>query len=333
MLYIRTDGNADIGTGHVMRCLSIAKANEKNGIDCTFIVADDRMKPWIEEQGFSVVCLDSLWNDLDVETDKMVRLIKDCGIERLLIDSYFVTFDYLSRLHRLTYITYIDDLDDFIYPCSELINYNIYAEKLDYPARYPNTRLLLGPKYAPLREEFRGLSRRINRNMVEHVLLTVGGADPLNIATQIVERVKQDSGVSNMHYHIVAGRFMAQISRLSTLAKKYEGVTIHQHVEKMSVLMRDCDVAISAGGTTLYEICACGVPTVILSIADNQRMAVSAFSDSYMLGCGDFRDGEDKCLKKVTTNLLQLVGDYDLRRSLSEKCFDLVSNPTPLLFA
>ena len=100
MLYIRADGNAEIGTGHVMRCLSIARAARSQGTQCVFIVADKNMAVLLDEQGFRYICLDSVWNDLNRETAQMERLIQKENIRLLLIDSYFVAPEYLSRLHQ-----------------------------------------------------------------------------------------------------------------------------------------------------------------------------------------------------------------------------------------
>jgi UDP-2,4-diacetamido-2,4,6-trideoxy-beta-L-altropyranose hydrolase len=282
------------------------------------------MKPLIEEQGFTVICLDTIWNDLDKETAKMSKLIIEHKIEKLLIDSYFVTYDYLKSLNERTYVIYIDDLNAFIYPCSVLINYNIYADRLDYPSRYPNTKLLLGPKYAPLRVEFLNLLPRIVQDEVESVLITTGGNDPYNVAGQLVEQMQRYSDLQKLRINVVAGRFSEHITELQELSKKYTNVTVHINPNSMAELMRRCDIAVSAGGTTLYELCACGTPTVVFSMADNQTAAVSAFSDGYMLGCGDYRDDGDSCISKMIVNLSRLTGDYKLRVELSSKCYGII---------
>jgi spore coat polysaccharide biosynthesis predicted glycosyltransferase SpsG len=144
MLYIRTDGNPEIGTGHTMRCLSIAGAVEKKGGKVTFIVADDSASTMITERGYHVICLDSIWKDLSAEVESMISAIIENSIGKLLIDSYFVTTEYLQKLCELTQVIYIDDVNAIHYPCNMLINYNCYAEKFHYPARYPDTTLLLG---------------------------------------------------------------------------------------------------------------------------------------------------------------------------------------------
>jgi UDP-2,4-diacetamido-2,4,6-trideoxy-beta-L-altropyranose hydrolase len=324
MLYIRVDGNAEIGTGHIMRCLSIANEERNSGGDCTFITADLEMTSVIDEQGFSSICLNSIWNDLDSEIDKMEELVNRLNIRNLLVDSYFVTFKYLKCLYMLTYLTYIDDLNTFIYPCSELINYNIYADRLDYPSRYPNTKLLLGPKYAPLRAEFISLPPRIVRDEVESVLITTGGNDPYNVARQLVEQMQRCSDLQKLRINVVAGRFSKHIAELHELSKKHTNVIVHINPISMAELIRSCDIAVSAGGTTLYELCACGTPTVVFSMADNQVAAVSAFSEVYMLGCGDYRDDGGSCISEMIKNLSRLVRDNNLRMELSSKCYGII---------
>ena len=324
MLYIRADGNAEIGIGHIMRCLSIAKAHRKSGGDCTFITADTNMKPLLDEQGFSVICLDSKWDDLSQETEKMERLIEERKIEKLLVDSYFVTPDYLSRLHKLTYLIYMDDLDAFVYPCSALINYNIYADKLCYSARYDNTKLLLGLKYTPIREEFMDMPTRKISEDVHSVLVLTGGADPYNVAGKFTSRAMVYDGLSRLAYHIVSGRFNEHLPELLVLSKKYSGITIHQNISNLSKLMLECDIAVSAGGSTLYELCASGMPAVIFASADNQLAAISAFSEGYMLGCGDYREDPDTCLEKLVAGIAKLTKETKLRQEFSSKCRDLV---------
>lgn len=324
MLYIRADGNAEIGTGHIMRCLSTAKAALRLGEACTFITADKNMESLLMEQGFHVICLDSVWNDLDRETNKMVSLISEHQIKKLLVDSYFVTAEYLQKLCDLTYVIYMDDLNAFHYPCHTLINYNVYADKFEYPANYPNTKLLLGPQYAPLREEFQNLPQRVIRDSVKAVMITTGGSDPYNISGKLVKMAKENTRLKSLEFHIAAGRFNANLSMLQDLTKRYSGVIIHKSVQKMSELMLNCDIAVSAGGSTLYELCACGTPTITFAWADNQLDGVATFSENIMLGAGDVRENEEICLARLIASIEQLAEDNLLRQNISVKIRALV---------
>ena len=333
MLYIRVDGNPEISTGHINRCLSIADAFKDKSIETTFIVADEYMKNSISERGHHVICLDSDYADMGKETNQMAQLIKERHVEKLIVDSYFVTFAYLQALRKLTYIVYIDDLNAFHYPCGMLINYNIYADKLDYQTRYPKTALLLGCGYAPLRKEFQNLPSRVLRKDVKSILVTTGGADPYNVAIKLVKAAKTNPYLRHLEFDIVAGQFHPNKNALELLEREYNGVNIHMNVKNMSQLMLNCDVAVSAGGSTLYELCACGTPTITLSLTDNQIAGVTDFGEGYMINAGDIRGNEELCFNGMLNGILQLASSYRLRCNLSEKTQKLVDGRGALRIA
>jgi len=324
MLFIRTDGNSEIGTGHLMRCLSVAEAVRVLGNEVSFVVADSQSETILSGRGFNVICFDSVWNDLDAELDAFASVIELHSVRTVLIDSYFVTQQYLQRLCELAYIVYIDDLNAFHYPCDMLINYNCYAAKFDYPSRFADTRLLLGPEFAPLRDEFQNLPRRVQKKEVSSVLITAGGVDHFNVAVKLVKLAKRTPELESLEFHVVAGRLNQHLDDLKRLETDNSGVFIHCDVQRISQLMLDCDIAVSAGGSTLYELCACGTPTVTFALADNQIHGVEGFGNGFMLGVGDFREDEDSCLDRIISGLLQLVNDYELRGQLSEKGQGLV---------
>ena len=324
LIYIRADGNSRIGAGHLMRCLSIADAVKKLGAGVVFIVADSCSRGMIEERGYRTVCLDSKWSDLNNEIDKMVSLIRDEKVDKLVIDSYYVTREYLKRLRELTKIVYIDDLNAFHYPCDTLINYNCYAGKFEYPERYPKTELLLGCEYAPLREEFQIARRETPKKDVESILITTGGIDPYNSAVKLVKMAKMLAELKSVKFHVVIGQFYLHEEELNHLKSEYAGVVIHKRAHNMARLMLDCDIAVSAGGSTLYELCACGAPTVAFSVADNQLEGVNYFGGGLMINAGDIRVDEEHCLARILKGICLLTSDYQLRVGLSEKCQRLV---------
>jgi UDP-2,4-diacetamido-2,4,6-trideoxy-beta-L-altropyranose hydrolase len=333
MLYIRADGNAKIGTGHIMRCLSIADAVKKRGGEASFIVADLYMEKQLTESGFQVICLNSVWNQMDGEIDKLTSVIEAKSIKKLLVDSYYVTEEYLNRLRELTYLIYIDDLNAFNYPCDMLINYNCYADKFDYLSRYRDTELLLGCRYVPLREEFYNLPQRIPEREVRAVMITAGGSDLYNVAGKIVKLAKSTSDFKLTEFHVVAGQLNPHVVELSRLSSKNNGVIIYKNVQDMSKLMRNCDVAVSAGGSTLYELCACGVPTVTLTTADNQLDNVNSFGNGYMINAGVIQEDEELCLNRILEGIRRYASDYRLRCEYSEKMKRLVDGSGALRIA
>lgn len=117
-IYIRTDMNEVVATGHVMRCLSIADAAKEMGKDTMFIVADEKPIEMLKQRGYEAIVLHTLWNNMDRELEVLLPLIKERGINKLLVDSYQVTDSYLQRLEEVTEVFYLDDLDAFEYPVS-----------------------------------------------------------------------------------------------------------------------------------------------------------------------------------------------------------------------
>ena len=326
MLYIRADGNSTIGTGHIMRCLAIAEAVKTLGESVTFIVADDNMSDVLAERGYQVVTLQSVWNNLNEEIEKLTSVIRALSIKLLLIDSYYVAHEYLQKIRDLTSVVYIDDLNAFHYPCDMLINYNYFADMLDYHTRYDGTSLLLGCQYAPLRQEFQNLPKKVFSQTVESVLITTGGIDPYNTAGKLLVKVKESQVLGHLELHVIVGRFNRQIEGLLSLERRFDSVFLHRDVKSISRLMLDCDIAVSAGGSTLYELCACGTPTVTFALADNQVDGVNSLGDGVMISAGDIRENEDLCLDRILAGLSSLISDFGLRCDMAERMQKLVDS-------
>ncbi len=326
-IYIRVDGNEIIATGHVMRCLSIAEQVKKLGAEVVFLTADERPRSLIESRGFSVEVLDTIWDDLDAETDMLIRYIQEHNVEQLLIDSYYVTKEYLQKLAECTKIVYIDDLCSFLYPVHALIHYWVFADEDAYRKPYHNREcdmdFLVGGRYIPLREEFTYQPYQV-RDSVKKVLVTTGGTDRLNVAGNLLNRVMQNPELRKLEYHVIVGCFNLNKEKLYRAAEQYSNICIHENVTNMSKWMRECDIAVSASGTTIYELCACGIPTVCLEIADNQKGAGIWEQSGYMLYAGNADMDMEDCMKRCEKALLQYNNSYDLRSEKSVRVQSLV---------
>lgn len=325
MFYIRADGNEQIGSGHIMRCLSIANALKKKGIAATFITADSASQELVASFGFPVICLDTDWRDWSQEIDKMAKLIKSLKIEKVLIDSYSVTRTYFQQLRNYTKIIYMDDINQFVYPVDILVNYNIYAQKMvskeDYASE--NTRLLLGCNYVPLREEFRNM-RKPARKKVSDILITTGGSDSYNFAGTLLRSLVTKQ-YENYSFHVVAGYYNTHKEELRQLAQKHSNIVLHNQVRQMSKLMQECDIAVTAGGSTLYELSACGVPSISFSFADNQLYGVKEFDEQEIVYySGDIRHNLRECLDNIAGRLNLLIMDEALRIRLASRMQALV---------
>lgn len=289
-LYIRVDMNEIIATGHLMRCLSIADAARTRGVETKFIVADEKPSELLKKKQYDYIVLHTKWNDMDSEIPVMIDIIEKYAIEKILIDTYQVTEAYLAALTAKTYTVYIDDLNSFVYPVNAIICYAIYHKKFDYVQRYKdsdyNTKIYEGCDYTPLRMEYREMPPKTIRDSIENVLIMSGGADPYNAIDKILESVNR---YNYRCVNVVCGRYNEKYDELSM---KYQSKNIHLYKSLDNIIdyMKQADLAISAGGTTLYELCACGTPTITYSLADNQLDNVKGFEKAGIMSfLGDVR--------------------------------------------
>ena len=326
MIGIRVDANTQIATGHVMRCLAIAFGIRKADLDCIFITADENAKSIISANGFKTICLNSQWNKLDNEIDRLVQIIHKYNIDKLIIDSYYVTSKYLKSLMLNTKVIYIDDINLFCYPVSMLINYNIYYNIFSYEKIYKknNIKLLLGCKYVPLRDEFKFVKRTCRDN-IKKILITTGGTDKYNVCGKLLNKVVKESLFSDIEFHVVVGKLNSYYDYLLELSKIRDSIVLYRNVANMSELMTNCDIAITAGGFTMYELCACGIPSVCFSFADNQIYGVKSFAKKEIMAyAGDFRYNENKCISNIITYIQKYIAEPDTRIEKSIKMKKLV---------
>ncbi len=329
-IFIRADANRTIGTGHVMRCISVAKALRECKCEVTFVTADHEGDALIEQNSMQVVCINSDWSDLEKEINQFIRLINDEKPNLLIVDSYYVTQRYFDEISGVVPVVYIDDQNICKWNVDFLINYNIFSSVFDYSAYdYDHTKLLLGCGYAPLREEFRNIPERDFNDMSFNVMVSAGGSDPDRVTERIIERICPLFG--DMTFHFIVGALNPRIKEIRLLAG--ENVILHINEKHMSELMQKCDVAIAAAGSTLYELCACGTPTIIYSLADNQLPAVEEFTrQGIMISVGDSRTNEN-FVEDIADKLRSLKEDKGIRIRLSRQMKSIVDGKGALRIA
>lgn len=295
-IIFRADGNAEIGAGHVMRCLSIGAAARNAGMECVYIVADSSFESIIQSKGFSCRVLDTLYSDMDSELPVFEETLSQYKPDIIIVDSYYVTANYLKELRRFGKTIYIDDVLAFAYPVDILINYNIYADRAEYESLYSDNNicipeLLLGTKYIPLRDEFRLSTVPVQKGNVENILISAGGADPEGMALKLAKCFIEDHELAGKYkFHFIISSFEPNRKELKEIAVQYPWIKLHENVQHMSGLMLESDLAVSAAGSTLYELAACGVPVITYVLADNQLPGALGFEKAgIMVNAGDCR--------------------------------------------
>lgn len=318
MTVFRVDGNNVIGSGHIMRCLSIAYEIQQKD-DVVFVVSDSYFFNFIENKGFNCINLEIDYKELPKDNKFIDYLLKEKP-QFVFIDSYYVDNVFFNKVKRICKTIYIDDLLSFPYNVDVLINYNIYGEYSNYKKLYEKENfipmLLLGPKYAPLRKEFRNLEEFVIRPKCKNIFVSTGGADPLHLALRLISYII-DNHILQYTFHFIVGIANNDKDEMIEISKNYKNIILHYNVENISKLMMRCDIAITAAGSTAYELCACGIPTISYILADNQILGAEAFDKKgIMKYCGDAR-----YLKHfssiIFSNIYVLDNKIELRRKLS----------------
>lgn len=340
MVIFRCDGNRNIGAGHIMRCLSIANAfrffllEGKMKTYCIFATSDSTFSSIIKEQGHKNVTLHTDYKNMNDDLSHMRELLEQYNPCFLFIDSYAVSVSYLTALWESCStigckLVYIDDVLAFAYPCDVLINYNIYGieketqyKKLYHEAKRKIPLLLLGTRFAPLRREFQKLPKRVVNEKADRILISTGGADPDHIAKNIAQYLVIHSNLlSGFIFDFIIGALNDDLEELKKYAELNQAIHIHTNVVNMQVLMSNADLAISAAGSTLYELCATQTPTVTYVLADNQIPGAKAFmQQGILMSVGDIRKlGMKSLCEKIIYTAIDLANNYQERRRISRR--------------
>jgi UDP-2,4-diacetamido-2,4,6-trideoxy-beta-L-altropyranose hydrolase len=309
---IRVDGGPKIGMGHITRCLALAEELANNNCNITCITRNDISSiVKIKEHGFDINIIDIL--TIEEEINYITQIINQFDI--LITDLYEIDYNYLYTIKKTgVFLVSIDDLNEHNFPCDIVINGNIYAEDLNYKDVTGKTRFLLGPKYVLMRKEFRDLPKKQIKNKVENILITMGGSDPKGTSIKVLKAMMSDKNLSNLNIDVVIGPSFSRelVTEINEVAKNNKNISTDYNVNAtiMRELMIKVDIAISAGGSTLYELAAAGVPTIAFVIADNQIRNVNKWvSQNAMLKINH--------INEIRNNITKLLSDKNARQMMS----------------
>lgn len=328
MFWIRADGNEMTGAGHIMRCLTIGAELVKlvSREEVMFLCADEGSGGLVRQQGFRALVLGTDYRDMASEMPVLDRVLRgsvtgsagetaDPRQDRrpvILVDSYYVTDEYLDGLRRFGTVALMDDMGKKKYPADTVINYNVTADPENYSRNYDgtDTKLLLGSAYVPIREQFLDRNYRV-RGQAKTVLITAGGGDSENIAGKLLGELFDE----NLEFHLVAGRFNPHYETLKRMEDKYENIHLHCNVTDMAGLMAAADIAVTAGGSTIYELASLGVPLICFSCAENQE-PLTEYIDAHNIAgfAGAFHRDSEAAAERMGSLFRKLVSDEDLRR-------------------
>ena len=298
-----------IGTGHIMRCLTLADELRERGVEVYFIC---RMLPGnlcdlIEQKGYIVYrlpypgqqpdsvthhaqLLEANWQ-ADAEETRTILEKETGGIDWLIVDHYAldIRWETLMRPHAKK-IMVIDDLADRPHDCDLLLDQNLYENmETRYQTLIPGHCLtLLGPGYVLLRPEFKKVRQNLRQRdgTVKRILIFFGGSDLTNETAKALKAV-QPINRPEVVIDVVVGSTNLHKEELQKLCSARPNTSFYCQVKNMAELMAVADLAIGAGGTTTWERCFLGLPSITLIVAQNQAdiiRAVAAKGAAWNLG-------------------------------------------------
>ncbi len=302
----RADASLQIGTGHIMRCLTLADALRERGAACRFICRSHpgNLIQEIEQRGFDVAELpyDTNWTGTDAEqSSHAVWLGEDWEVDAeqtkvvaggaapdwLIVDHYALDVRWERALApHCRKLMVIDDLADRSHVCDLLLDQTFSRDAMDYLPLVPaDCHLLCGSRYALLRSEFadlrqHSLQRRVQPALRE-LLITMGGIDKNNATGQVLQALRSCQLPADCRITVVMGLAAPWLDEVRTQAQNMPWPTqLLVGVSDMAQLMADSDLAIGAAGATSWERCCLGLPTIMLVLAENQRKIAEVLSEA-----------------------------------------------------
>lgn len=312
-VYFRVDSSLLIGSGHVMRCLTLANELRNHGVAGKFICREHfgNLIEFIKENGFEVHSIplsnkardssqdyvgiqedgyrDWLGETWEKDAEQTLNSLGDTRIDCLIVDHYEIERRWEQALRRrVEKIIVIDDLADRDHDCDLLLDQNLGRHESNYLSKVPqNTTLLIGPKYALLRPEFAqlrvgSLSRRV-QSSCEKITISMGGVDKNDETSKILQALSLCELSTEIEVDVVLGRSAVHANSVRNLLLNLPyKVNLHVGTSNMASILANCDLLIGAGGSTVWEACCLGLPSLLKILADNQERSVIQLNE---LGC------------------------------------------------
>ena len=323
VLIIRADASTQIGSGHIMRCLALAQAWKKQDGKVIFISTceSESLRNRIIDEGFELVLVkDSYPDPVDFETTLSTLNYLPSTKSWVVLDGYHFDTDYQQCIkNNGNPLLVIDDIAHLNHYVADIIlNQNINAEKLSYSCE-PETKLLLGTEYVLLRDEYLTYKNTNGEIPVvaKRILITMGGADPENITLKVLNALNQIN-VEDLEINVVVGTSNPHLNTLKKAAMNcYHKIEVLHDVSNMSQLMAWADLAVSAGGSTCWELAFNGVPSILIVLAKNQKWVAKGLSKyGYAINLGGHN--EVTC-EQTKTTVEKLISD-NVERNMMSNC-------------
>lgn len=335
----RTDASSQIGAGHFMRCFTLAQKLASEGADIHFIsrYLPDQFVEALLKKGYRFTHLPtsktgyaselghSHWLGVPQEIDVEQTLTALTGdVSLMVVDHYALdSFWEKSIRARTERIMVIDDVADREHDCDILLDQNLFKNAEErYKKLVPaSCKTLLGPGYALLRNEFALLHRQaaVRSGEVNRILVLMGGVDKYNITSKVLTAIRRTG--YDRAVDVIIGYQHPEAGMVGRQCKDY-GYTLHRQPDNIAELMMNADISIGSSGSTSWERCCMGLPTICYTQAENQvPIAKGLEEEGVIVYGGDAIAAETAAIQ---LQLMQLIDAPHMISALSAKCMQLV---------
>jgi len=273
---IITEGGKEMGFGHITRCSSIYQAFNEIGIIPQFIVNGDES-------------IHNLLKDINHETfdwinnqRKLLAALRDADI--VFVDSYQADYNLYKEIsNQVKTAVYLDDNMRLEYPKGFVLNGAISAEQLPYPEN-KDVDYLLGVQFALLRKDFWDTADKQVRDEIEVIMVTFGGADIRNLTPKVLKMLIDT--YPELLKKVIIGNCFQNTAEIEKLKDNNTELIYYASAAEMKSVILESDIAISACGQTLYELACVGVPTIAVTVADNQSTSTRGWQKTEFIEYG-----------------------------------------------
>ena len=344
---IRADASESIGVGHIMRCLTLANfiKNEKHftHLSITFICNSlpSYLQKKIESEGFNLIELANNKNNKNnkketyqtFDAQLCIDTIQDLGKYDLLIqDHYQLSAPWQKRLKSYYHkILVIEDIAERVHQSDFLLDQTFGRQPQEY-GLYVNSscQLLTGQSYILLREEFTQLipdakAKRAKNTKINNILISFGGTDVKNMTGLAIESIIELSANERLgrqySLSVVLSSTSKQLNVIKNIVRSYSWITLFIDTNEMAQLMLNADLAIGANGSTAWERCSLGLPTISFDFADNQKVISQKLNE-----LGAIINLGTPCIKSkenIQNQILNLCANHSVYTYMVKKCFNV----------
>jgi UDP-2,4-diacetamido-2,4,6-trideoxy-beta-L-altropyranose hydrolase len=332
-ILFRADASVEIGTGHLIRCATLATLLQRYGAVVTFACRDlpGNLNHWLEEQGFQVIHWQA--NSPNTIPADLKTYLAQAQPYWLVVDHYGLDAQWEKGLWPyVKKVLAIDDLANRPHACHALLDQNYFSQpETRYEGLIPEeSHRWLGSNYALLRPEFRtvreGILRTGHREKKQFKKLQIflGGSDPTNETGFVLNALKEMtlSDLPGLSMDVIVGASNPKRAEVQALCEAMPNTRFYCQTSRMAELMAEADLAIAAGGTATWERLCLGLPALVISVAENQeeisRQVAEAGAQVYLGRSGQVSK------TRLQEAVFQFLENPESLTSLSNKAFQLV---------